>query len=152
MVVLLMTKKAKHKKKRKNNINTIKDIEKMRIGGQSALMGYDYQLLYSCYIALNFLDMDTKVMKLEGIEDIDTYRATINDSVIIEHIQLKYSKDKQDANFLDNILKNYLEVYLTDKKNCNRYFKLVYDMTVSKGNLSKLIDGKLDSKSKGYFN
>lgn len=137
---------------RRKIINTVEDIEKKRTGGQSALMGYDYQLLYSCYIALNFLDKDSKVMKLEGIEDIDTYRAIINDSVIIEHIQLKYSKDKQDANFLDNILNNFLEVYLIDKKNCNRYFKLVYDMTVSKGNLSKLIDGKLDSKSKEYWN
>lgn len=146
-----MTKKAKHKKKRKNNINTIKDIEKMRIGGQSALMGYSYQLLYSCYIALNFLDKDNKVIKLEGIEDIDTYRTIINDSVTIEHIQLKYSKDKQDANFLSDILKNYLEVYLADDKTRNRYFKLVYDMAIAKGNLSKLIDGKLDYKSKVYW-
>ncbi|MHB8277407.1 MAG: P-loop NTPase [Candidatus Humimicrobiaceae bacterium] len=146
-----MVKKSKRRKMKKKVINSIKDIEKKRTGGQNALMGYDYQLLYSCYIALHFLDTNSKVMRLEGIEDIDTYKAITDDSVIIEHIQLKYSKDKQDANFLDNILKNYLEVYLTDKKNCNRYFKLVYDMTVSKGNLSKLIDGRLDYKSKEYW-
>lgn len=64
--------------------------------------------------------------------------------MIVEHVQLKHSKDKQDASFFDSTLSNFLEVYLTDKHNTNRYFKLVYDMEIAKGNLSKIITNKLD--------
>jgi len=124
----------------------------MRTGGQIALRGYSYQLLYSCYIILNFLDSDKKIVKLEGIEDIDTYRTTINDGEIVEFIQLKYSKNKKDSDFFDNVLKNFLEVYLGDINNSNQYFKLVYNMAISsRSNLRKLINGELDQKSRGYW-
>lgn len=75
-------------------------------------MGYDYQLVYSCYRALEFLDTENKSIKLEGIEDVDTFNSTLDDNMIVEHVQLKHSKDKQDASFFDSILSNFLEVYL----------------------------------------
>ena len=89
------------------------------------------------------MDKDT-FFYLEGIEDID--KININNNI---HIQLKYSSQKQDASFLKDILKNYLEVYLLDKK--NRNFKLVYDFSVAKGNLRKLFDSNLDTESKNYW-
>ncbi|MGG3119193.1 hypothetical protein ABEP18_01180 [Priestia megaterium] len=136
-------KATKKKKKRKSLI----ELEISRTGGQIALMGYDYQLTYSCYKVLEFLDTDNKTVKLEGIEDIDMFTSTVDDGEVIEHTQLKHSKDKQDASFFDSILVNFLEVYMTDKKNTNRYFKLVYDMEIAKGNLSKLINNTLDENS-----
>ena len=135
----------------KSNKVTLKDIEKKRTGGQIALTGFSYQLLYSCYMTLKFLDRGSKLIKFEGIEDIDTYRTAINDNEEIQHIQLKSSENKQDASFFESILKNYLEVYLTDKQNNKRYFKLVYDAEISKGNLSKLIVGKLNLESRKYW-
>lgn len=141
--------KVAKKSKKKQNIKikkrkSILEIEEGRTGGQIALMGYDYQLVYSCYKALEFLDTENKSIKLEGIEDVDTFSSILDDSMIVEHIQLKHSKDKQDASFFDSILSNFLEVYLTDKQNTNRYFKLVYDMEIAKGNLTKIITNKLD--------
>ncbi|MGN2338697.1 hypothetical protein ACTFIN_11345 [Clostridium cagae] len=103
----------------------IKEIENSRTGGQIALIGYEYQVLYSCYILLKFLISSDRKVRLEGIEDIDTF--IISDTVKKEHIQLKYSKDKQDASFLKSILKNYLEIYLLEEKNDDRYFTLVYE-------------------------
>ena len=47
-----------------------------------------------------------------------------------------------------DVLKNFLEAYLLDK---NRSFKLVYDFSVANGNLSKLIDNKLDKTSTDYW-
>ncbi|QOY35299.1 hypothetical protein AWH56_021820 [Anaerobacillus isosaccharinicus] len=133
------TKKKQNKKRR-----TGAEIERARTGGQIALMGYDYQLVYSCYIALEFLDDENKSLKLEGIEDVDTFSSMLDDHMIVEHVQLKHSKEKQDASFFDSILSNFLEVYLTDKQNTNKYFRLVYDMEIAKGNLSMLIAYKLD--------
>lgn len=66
----------------------------------------------------------------------------------ITHIQLKFSTQRQDASFMDSVLKNYLEAYLIDK---NRYFKLVYDFSVAAGNLSKLFSGNLDKNSKEFW-
>lgn len=133
------------KKLGKNNISklTIKELQKSRTGGQIALKGFTYQFLYSCYLILSTMDKDT-FFYLEGIEDID--KININNNI---HIQLKYSSQKQDASFLKDILKNYLEVYLLDKK--NRNFKLVYDFSVAKGNLRKLFDSNLDTESKNYW-
>ena len=87
------------------------------------------------------------VFTLEGIEDIDTIKFSNNDYNII-HIQLKYSKKKQDASFMDDVLKNYLEAYLIDS---NRQFKLVYDFAVATGNLSKLFSGTLDKAAKKFW-
>ncbi|WP_066047306.1 P-loop NTPase [Robertmurraya korlensis] len=141
---------AKNKKKRdkKNKERKTKiEIEQGRTGGQIALMGYEYQLVYSCYRALEFLDMENKTIKFEGIEDVDTFNSTLEDKTIIEHVQLKHSKDKQDASFFDSILSNFLEVYLTDKQNTNSYFKLVYDMEIAKGNFTKLITNTLNKEA-----
>jgi hypothetical protein len=135
----------------KDKVITAKSIEEKRNGGKIALLGFSYQLLYSCYMVLSFLDRDSKFIKFEGIEDIDTYKTMTNDNEEIQHIQLKYSENKQDASFFDSILKNYLEVYLTDKKNSKRFFKLVYDAEISKGNLNKLINGKMDLATKKFW-
>ena len=133
------------KKFKKNNISksNIKELQESRTGGQIALKGFTYQFLYSCYLILSTIDKDT-FFYLEGIEDID--KISINNNT---HIQLKYSTQKQDASFLKDILKNYLEVYLLDKK--NRNFKLVYDFDVAKGNLKKLFDCNLDIESNKYW-
>lgn len=64
------------------------------------------------------------------------------------HIQLKYSENKQDASFMKSVLKNFLEAYLLDK---NRAFKLVYDFSVAKGHLSKLVNNILDSDELQYW-
>lgn len=144
------TKKKKHVLPIKKRL--INDIEIDRTGGQIALGGFDYQLLFSCYITLKFLDSDNKSIKFEGIEDVDLYKSVISDNhSMIYHIQLKYSKKKQDASFFDSILKNFLEVYLTDKKNNKRIFKLVYDAQIAKGNLSKLVEKQLDNNSKNHW-
>ena len=91
---------------------TLEELSISRDGGQIALRGYSYQFLYSCYLILSSADQGT-VFTLEGIEDIDTvkYKA---DGKHTTHIQLKYSAGKQDASFMDGVLKNYLEAYLID--------------------------------------
>lgn len=139
------------KKKRKSNKKTsvakvnIQELQESRDGGQIALKGYSYQFLYSCNLILS-ADANT-TFTLEGIEDIDSVKYS-DDSKIITHIQLKYSTQRQDASFMDSVLKNYLEAYLIDK---NRYFKLVYDFSVATGNLSKLFLGNLDKNSKEFW-
>lgn len=144
--------KKKSVRKRNNLNNTkVKEIENKRNGGQIALRGFSYQLIYSCYKVLEFIDSENKTIRFEGIEDIDTYKSLAESNDYIEHIQLKYSKGKEDASFFDDILKNYLEVYLASYKKENRYFKLVYDLEISKGNLSKLIYNNLDDKSKEFW-
>lgn len=117
-----------------------------RDGGQIALRGYSYQLLYSCFLILSSMNSDT-TFSLEGIEDIDSVKCS--DSMqSCTHIQLKYSTERQDAGFMDGVLKNYLEAYLIDS---NRCFKLVYDFDIVTGNLSKLLYGKLDNSSKEFW-
>lgn len=131
--VVNMAKKKKQKTNKKPfaKVN-LQELQESRDGGQIALMGYSYQFLYSCNFILSS-DTDA-VFTLEGIEDIDAIKYS-DGSKIITHIQLKYSTQRQDASFMDSVLKNYLEAYLIDK---NRYFKLVYDFSVATGNLSKL--------------
>lgn len=84
---------------------------------------------------------------MEGIEDIDCiiHNDGNND---ITHIQLKYSTQRQNASFLADVLKNFLEVYLKD---INRKFKLVYDFDVADGNLSNLFKNNLTAKSTEYW-
>jgi len=143
-----MSKKKNKQKKAKKEIvlKNLCEIEQSRTGGQIALSGFDYQCLYSCYLVLNFLGNNKKI-RFEGIEDIDSYILETDSS--IEHIQLKYSNLKQDASFLKDVLKNYLEIYLWDK---SRKFKMVFDFSVANGNLRKLIDGNMDEKSTTYWN
>ena len=80
-----------------------------RNGGQIALRGYSYQFLYSCYLILSSSSPGIS-FQLEGIEDIDCIKQK-NDSSDVTHIQLKYSVNKQDASFLPDVLKNFLEAY-----------------------------------------
>lgn len=142
-----MGKKKKQKKRERNTKDKckIQELQESRDGGQIALRGYSYQFLYSCNLILSS-DTNT-VFTLEGIEDIDVIES-VDDCREITHIQLKYSTQRQDASFMDSVLKNYLEAYLIDK---NRYFKLVYDFQVAAGNLSKLFSGNIDKKSRQFW-
>jgi len=139
-------KKKKTQKKKKEIVKPIKtsidELEQSRTGGQIAISGFSYQHLYSCYMVLSTLD-DTTSISFEGIEDIDHYKCALTAKNKM-HIQLKYSTQKQDASFLKDILKNFLEVYLFDS---SRDFKLVYDFDVAKGNLSKIFSNDLDKPS-----
>lgn len=142
-----MGKSAKKKNKKvavpKANIQ---ELNISRDGGQIALRGYSYQFLYSCYLILSSSSPDIS-FQLEGIEDIDCIKQK-DGSNDVTHIQLKYSVNKQDASFLPDVLKNFLEAYLLDQ---NRFFMLVYDFPVAKGHLSKLFESNLDDKSRTYW-
>lgn len=140
---------AKKKTKRTNKSrSTIQEVHESRTGGQIALSGYSYQFLYSCYLILSELDYNT-TFTLEGIEDIDKISCEKSESGAITHLQLKYSMNKQDASFLKDILKNFLEVYLIDN---NREFKLIYDFEVAKGKLSNLIEKGINNTDNDYWN
>lgn len=137
------------KKKNKKSIDskaTIQELGISRDGGQIALSGYSYQFLYSCYLIISSASSDIS-FQLEGIEDIDCIKQK-NDRNDVTHIQLKYSVNKQDSSFLSDVLENFLEAYLLDQ---SRFFKLVYDFPVAKGNLSKLFASDLDEKSRNYW-
>ena len=125
---------------------TIAELITARDGGQIALKGYSYQLLYSCYLILSTADPNTS-FGLEGIEDIDRIECTDN-AHSITHIQLKCSQNKQNASFMKDILKNFLETYLLDS---SRSFKLIYDFPVANGDLKKLLESNLDEKSCAYW-
>lgn len=142
-----MAKKKKQKTSKKLPIAkvSIQELQESRDGGQIALRGYSYQFLYSCNLILSS-DTDT-IFTLEGIEDIDTIKCSGGNKTIT-HIQLKFSTQRQDASFMDSVLKNYLEAYLIDK---NRYFKLAYDFSIAAGNLSKLFSGNFDKTSKEFW-
>ena len=133
-----MGKKNQRNKHNKNHTN-IQSLNEARTGGQIALRGYSYQMLYSCYLLLSAEDNDR--FQLEGIEDIDHVIKSDNTEKII-HYQIKFSKDKQDASFLIPVLKNYLEAYLIDS---HRAFVLIYDFPVAKGYLENVIDGNLNA-------
>lgn len=141
-------KKSKKRKKKLNKpvYKSISELGKSRTGGQIALSGFTYQFLYSCYLILSDLDEDT-IFTLEGLEDIDCFKCDVK-SDRITHIQVKYSTKRQDASFLMDVLKNYLEAHLLDS---THEFKLVYDFDIAKGNLSKLVNNKLDDGSKKYW-
>ncbi len=142
-----MAKKKKQKASKKPPVAkvNIQELQESRDGGQIALRGYSYQFLYSCNLILSS-GSDT-IFTLEGIEDIDTIKCSDGNKTIT-HIQLKFSTKRQDASFMDSVLKNYLEAYLVDKE---RHFKLVYDFSVATGNLSKLFTGNLDKSSKEFW-
>jgi len=137
--------KKKNKKVAAPKAN-IQELSISRNGGQIALRGYSYQFLYSCYLILSSSSPGIS-FQLEGIEDIDCIKQK-NDSSDVTHIQLKYSVNKQDASFLPDVLKNFLEAYLLDQ---NRSFKLVYDFPVAKGHLSKMFASNLDEKSRTHW-
>jgi len=109
-----MAKKKKQKANKKPPVAkiNIQELQKSRDGGQIALRGYSYQFLYSCNLILS--SGPDAIFTLEGIEDIDTIKCSDGNKTIT-HIQLKYSTKRQDASFMDSVLKNYLEAYLIDK-------------------------------------
>lgn len=139
---------AKSKKKKKNmaskTIYNLTTVENSRDGGAIALTGFDYQCLYSCYTLLKFLRDETALISLEGLEDIDTY--VLEENKRIQHIQVKYSENRQDASYFKSILKNYLEVYLHDISSNSRVFVLIYDFDIADGNFKKLVNRKDDEK------
>ena len=108
--------KKKNKKVTAPKAN-IQELSISRDGGQIALRGYSYQFLYSCYLILSSSN-PSNFFQIEGIEDIDCIMQK-NGSNDITHIQLKYSVNKQDASFLTDVLKNFLEAYLLES---NHYF------------------------------
>jgi hypothetical protein len=148
---------AKSKKKKKNvaskTIYNLTTVENSRDGGAIALTGFDYQCLYSCYTLLKFLRDETALIRLEGLEDIDTY--VLEENKRIQHIQVKYSENRQDASYLKSILENFLEVYLHDISSNSRFFVLIYDFDIADGNFKKLVnrrdDEELDNKATEYW-
>ncbi|AKB77827.1 hypothetical protein MSHOH_1344 [Methanosarcina horonobensis HB-1 = JCM 15518] len=146
------SKRKKGKVTSKNSYDLTK-VENSRDGGAVALTGFDYQCLYSCYTLLKFLRDETALIRLEGLEDIDTY--VLEKTKHIEHIQVKYSENRQDASYLKSILKNFLEVYLHDISNNSRAFVLIYDFNIADGNFKKLVnrrdDEKLDNNAIEYW-
>ena len=137
--------KTRKKKVRTPKVN-IQELSVSRNGGQNALCGYSYQFLYSCYLILSSSNPAIS-FQLEGVEDVDCIEE-IDGSCRATHIQLKHSNNKQDASFLLDVLKNFLETYLLDQ---SRTFKLVYDFPVANGNLSKMFALKLDGQSRTYW-
>jgi len=137
-----MGKRKKHKKNK--NSENIQKIEESRIHGAIALDGYDYQCLISCYILLKFCENNDVQIRLEGVEDVDVYEFSTQSTT--NHIQVKKSQNRRDASFMTSILKNYLEIYLNDKDNENRYFTLVYDFEAVQGALDKLISNEVNEK------
>lgn len=119
-----------------------------RIGGAVNITGIYYQVLYACLAILRELQNCNASIRLEGIEDIDINKSILTNG--IEYTQLKSSKNKLDAyGFWDlRVLQNFIEVY--HKEPLSR-FKLVYNMTISDGNLKNLFDGNLNEKSKQYW-
>src|SRR5699024_8703911 len=57
---------------------------------------------------------------------------------------VKFSTKREDASFMKDILKNYLEVYLVNKSDKSHYFTLVYDFEPASGYLKKLLAKKED--------
>lgn len=137
-----MAKKTTRTKYRQHK--TLLEIDASRTGGHNALMGYSYQQLYSCLLLLTKLNKKNQI-RFEGIEDVDLLDP---DSAKRIYIQLKFSKDRQSASFMDGILKNFLEVYFAERTSS---FKLVYDFSVADGKLKKLFDNKLDGTTKEFW-
>lgn len=119
-----------------------------RIGGAVNITGIYYQVLYACWVILRELQNSNATIRLEGIEDIDVNNPIITDE--FEYTQLKSSKNRLDAyGFWDlGVLQNYIEVYHKEPRS---RFKLVYNMTITDGNLKNLFDGNLNEKSKQYW-
>lgn len=137
-------------KKNKKTVPPKKDIQELidsRDGGRIALRGYSYQILLSCYLILSNSTPDI-YFQLEGIEDIDLIKQKEDNDKYVIYIQAKCYSYQQDASFLFDVLKNFIEAYLLDPKSS---FKLIYDFPVAKGNLSKLFESQLDEKSRDYW-
>jgi len=146
--------KKKHKQSKQSSqlVNLLEPLDIIlakRNGGAINIRGIHYQILYACLIILRELynSFDT-IIHLEGIEDLDVNTPhRINNN---EYIQLKTSDNKLDAGTFWNmgVLQNFLEIY--NLETCSR-FKLIYNMTISDGNLNKLINNSLDDKSLDYW-
>lgn len=139
-----MKKSKSRNKNQKKQLRPLSEIEVSRTGGQNALLGYSYQQLYSCFLFLTKLNNNNEI-RCEGIEDIDVLDLVSGNRT---YIQIKYSKERQTATFMDGVLKNFLEVFFVAQKSS---FKLVYDFTTADGNLKKLFEYNLDEKSKKFW-
>lgn len=131
--------KTKGLKEITDNLDTIL---KKRNGGAVNFRGVHYQILYSCYLILQSFkkNSNTEFIRLEGIEDIDIYTSH-SIKTDKEYIQLKSSINKMDAGsfWALGVLQNYIEVY---NVNPDCKFKLVYNMKIADGNLSKFVNRK----------
>jgi len=76
----------------------LQELQNSRAGGQIALKGFTYQLLYTCYLILSEVDSHASFL-MEGIEDIDKVMHKLNSSGIT-HIQIKHSSSKQNASLM----------------------------------------------------
>lgn len=132
---------------------SIEEIEDNRVGGAIGLTGFSYQCLYSAYILLDKVTTEAETIRFEGIEDIDMYN--LNGIQIKNHIQVKFSQDRQNASYMKDILKNYLEIYLINQTDTSRYYTLVYDFEIADGQFKNLIEKEpemdLDQKAEQYW-
>ncbi|MCT3859866.1 hypothetical protein HZQ44_11960 [Elizabethkingia anophelis] len=115
-----------------------------RTGGSINFRGVHYQILYTTYLILHELSdsSSTKSIRMEGIEDIDLNKYPVI-STNNQYIQVKSSINKMDAGVFWKlgVLQNFLETYIINPES---EFKLVYNMNISDGNLSNLINKKGD--------
>ncbi len=133
--------RVKQNKSLKENLQTIKE---QRDGGSIAIRGFNFQFLYASYQILKELsEGDNHSISLEGIEDIDILHCN-------EFIQVKSSKNPIDASIFwnMNVLKNYLEVYKSDK---NLNFRFVHNTIISNGNIKGFEKKKFDDKALKYW-
>lgn len=107
--------KVKKNKKAVPPKNDIQELIDSRDGGRIALRGYSYQILLSCYLILSNSTPDI-YFQLEGIEDIDLIKQKENNDKYVIYIQAKCYSYQQDASFLFDVLKNFIEAYLLDPK------------------------------------
>jgi len=133
-----------------NYTDLLKPILSKRTGGAVNITGIYYQVMYACLTILKeFSNESQTVISLEGIEDVDVSKLQLTGNET-EFIQLKSSKNKLNANALWElgVLQNYLEVYAKEPRS---KFKLVYNMSVTEGNLKDLVEGNLKDQSKEYW-
>lgn len=151
-----MAKKKKHRKKVRNetvkydsnrDLNVfLNSLAEQRTGGAINIRGIGFQLLYACYRTLKELDCESdKVVRLEGIEDIDVIHIGAN-----EYIQLKSSINNIDAGTFWSlgVIQNFLEVYT---KSPNSKLCLVHNSTISKGYLLELAQRNLSGKGFAFW-
>ncbi|MGJ1285075.1 hypothetical protein ACR79P_19785 [Sphingobacterium spiritivorum] len=146
--------------KKQNNQNTLalkqvrerlEGILQKRTGGAVNFRGMHFQVLYACHTVLKELtDVSSqKSLVLEGIEDLDVHSSpTVSTGT--EYVQLKSSENKMDAGtfWTLGVLQNFLEVHRIDPE---KKFRIIYNMTLAKGNLTELVNRKIGQSLNGYW-
>lgn len=131
-------------------LNGLQSLLEKRTGGSINIRGIHYQLLYSCWLMLDSFKIEDSEasIRLEGIEDVDFIGSQLSSDK--EYIQLKTSVNNMDAGAFWNmgVLQNFALVYQSDSQG---RFKLVYNMKIADGNLSALVNGKLNPKQKAFW-